>query len=314
MYNAGQEFTIIDRYFRQGFISGRDVVVPIGDDASVISDVLFQQQDWVQSIDTQIADVHFPAHAPANRIAARALRCAVSDLAAMGAKPHSFHLAITLPEMDEAWLESFSSGLSQTARQLHVGLLGGDTTRGNQLVITIAVQGSVPSGQCITRSNASADDDVWISGVVGAAACAVPIVIKDPTCKSIEADAYFFPSIDLALGESLRGVASACIDVSDGLLQDGQHIATQSQLAMVLNSELIPTHRPYGHKEWPLCLNGGDDYRLLFTAPQSRRQVLEKIPAIHRIGQMLPDEPEVVILRDQKPLDLSNIPPGYQHF
>ena len=314
MYKAGQEFTIIERYFRQGFTPGRDVVVPAGDDASVIGDTLFQQQDWVQSIDTQVADVHFPAHAPANRIAARALRCAVSDLAAMGARPHSFHLAITLPEADEAWLQSFSTGLSQTARQLHIGLLGGDTTRGKQLVITIAVQGSVPTGRCITRGNASADDDVWLSGVIGAAACAVPIVTKDPTCKSIEADAYFFPSIDIALGESLREVASACIDVSDGLIQDAMHIAEQSQLAMVLNSELLPTHRPYGHQQWQLCINGGDDYRLLFTASKDQRKLLEQIPAIHRIGQMLPDTPDVVILRDQKVLNMDNIPPGYQHF
>ena len=311
---TGREFEIIQQYFRQGFLPGRDVSVDIGDDASVICQSYFQGYDWVQSIDTQVADIHFPSNAPADRIACRALRCAVSDLIAMGATPHSFHLAITLPEANAEWLKAFSRGLSATAKQFKIALIGGDTTRGEALIITLAVQGRVPAGKAITRSGARAEDDVWISGSVGAAACALEKVLRDPSCKSVEADAYYYPSIDTVLGQSLIGTATACIDISDGLIQDALHIAQNSNLSMVLLSERIPTHKSIDDENWLLCLTGGDDYRLLFTAPHGERPNLDKIPAIRRIGYMIEDKPDVIILKDHQPMSLDIKETGYQHF
>ena len=155
------------------------IIFAVGDDASIVQ--VPNGYELVQSIDTQVADVHFPATAPAHLIAQRALRCAVSDLAAMGATPQAFHLALSLPKnTNQQWLESFSLGLRACANEYAIDLIGGDTTSSPTAVITIQVQGLVPAGSALTRSNAQENDDVWLSGEIGRSAACTPRNIRKP--------------------------------------------------------------------------------------------------------------------------------------
>ncbi len=310
------EFALIRDFFSSGFPSSRDTRLGVGDDCSVV--MPRPLCDLVQSIDTQVADVHFPANAPADLIAQRALRCAASDLAAMGAEPQGFHLALTLPNADMHWLADFSRGLREAADVLQLDLLGGDTTRGKQLVISISVQGWVTTGTALTRSGARPGDDVWVSGSIGAAALALPQVLANPADYSGLAHAYYFPDVQLPLGQALSGKATACMDISDGLLQDAAHIARASNVSLQLDADTIPTAVGSDDDRWQQCLTGGDDYQLLFTAPESYRRELQNLglghTALTRIGRVLSAGEQAVIL--QRSGDTLPLPAhaGFQHF
>lgn len=306
------EFSLIKEFFSQGFTRSVHTQLGIGDDCSIVRPP--EQQDLLQSIDTQVADVHFPATAPAHLIAARALRCAASDLAAMGATPASFHLALTLPQADNLWLRQFSQGLRQTAQELQLELIGGDTTYGQQLVISVAVQGFAPQGQALTRHGAQLGDDVWVSGTVGQAALALDEVLHNPASTEGFAAAYYFPRVHFQLGQQLRGIASACMDVSDGLLQDAQHLAQAADACLVLTGEQIPTAVTLEHPHWLRCLTGGDDYQLLFTAPTAQRSTLENSSQATRIGQVQKfDGQRIKLFTHGQPFALPQ-PLGFQHF
>lgn len=310
------EFALIQQFFSQGFVQHPCTSLAIGDDCSIVHPPA--HMDLVQSLDTQIADVHFPANAPANLIAERALRCAASDLAAMGAQPHGFHLALTLPEANISWLEAFSSGLKSAAAELDLQLLGGDTTKGPNLVISVAVQGWVPQGQALKRSGAQVGDDIWVSDVLGRAALALPLVLHDPADTSDLARSYYFPQVHFSLGQTLLGKSTACMDVSDGLLQDAGHIARASKVNLVLDAERIPTLADLRSQEWWLSLTGGDDYQLLFTAPTAYRSELmnlrQQYTGLCCIGRVQPMTEQAVILQLQGQ-ELSTAEPyGFQHF
>ena len=320
------EFDLINRCFRSGFPASPDTLTGIGDDASVVQPPA--SHTLVQSLDTQVADVHFPASAPAHLIAQRALRCAVSDLAAMGASAQGFFLGLTLPKGDTlsgspriAWLDDFAIGLREAAHDSGIALLGGDTTSGQQLVISCMVQGWIPASEpALLRSGAQPGDEVWVSGEIGHGALALPQVLKNPAYSQGFARQYYFPQPRIALGHALRGIASAAMDVSDGLIQDAGHIARASQLAMVLHGEHIPTAAGLGHPDWPTCLTGGDDYELLFTAPASQHADIQALShslslPLSCIGfsQPLTSERQAVELRlHGQPLTLSQT--GFQHF
>ncbi|WP_430460217.1 thiamine-phosphate kinase [Thalassolituus sp. LLYu03] len=312
------EFELIRRCFASGFPIATDTLLGIGDDCSIIRPP--HGYDLAQSIDTQVADVHFPAKAPARLIAQRALRCATSDLAAMGAAPQGFHLALTLPHSDSDWLDDFALGLRDTAHALRMPLLGGDTTRGPLLIVSISVQGWLPAGKGMTRSAARAGDDVWVSSRIGAAALALPLVLENPALEKDLARAYYRPEIQLTLAQRLLPLAHACMDISDGLLQDARHIARASLVDMVIDAAAVPTPVTQDDERWPVCFTGGDDYQLLFTAPADKREdilALNSIPgaACTRIGECLPAatlEPDVRLQLNGEPLVLSSA--GYQHF
>jgi thiamine-monophosphate kinase len=287
------EFSLIRRHFASGYPRSIHTALGIGDDASVVTPAAGMA--LAQSLDTQVADVHFPASAPAWLIAQRALRCAASDLAAMGASPQGFFLGLTLPRNDPQWLAGFASGLRACAHETGLALLGGDTTRGPVCVISIAVQGWLPIGengsvQGLYRHGAQAGDDIWVSGTLGTAALALPLVLDDPTCYHGMAQSYYFPQPRLALGIGLRSLASAAMDISDGLLQDAGHIALASHLDLHIDTALVPTANPAtGSPDWLTCLNGGDDYELLFCASASQREAIQQLASqldIHctRIG------------------------------
>ena len=329
------EFDLINRCFRSGFPTSPDTLTGIGDDASVVRPPV--DHTLVQSLDTQVADVHFPAQAPADLIAQRALRCAVSDLAAMGATAQGFFLGLTLPKGETIsgitrinWLDAFASGLRDAAHQSGIALLGGDTTSGQQLVISCMVQGWVPGNEsALLRSGAQPGDEVWVSGPIGRGALALPLVLKNPSYSQGFAQQYYFPEPRLQLGQALRGIATAAMDISDGLIQDAGHIARASQVRIQLQGEAIPTAVGLGHPEWLTCLTGGDDYELLFTAPASRHSDIEALArrlslTSSCIGVCLavadqnpentqsPPQNTVELLLEDRPLSL--IQTGFQHF
>ncbi|WP_221797797.1 thiamine-phosphate kinase [Oceanobacter mangrovi] len=313
------EFELIQSCFSEGYPVSPDTLLAIGDDASIV--IPPNGQRLVQSLDSQVADVHFPASAPANLIAQRALRCAVSDLAAMGARPQGFLLGLTLPDNQTAWLNDFASGLRAAAHECGISLIGGDTTRGQQLVISVMVQGWIDSAHTgLPRSAAQPTDDIWVSGVLGESALALPRILKQPDWQDGLARAYYFPQPRLALGQALHGIAHAAMDISDGLLQDAGHIAQASRLQLVLNGEQIPSAVALGHPDWPTCLNGGDDYELLFTAAVSQRLAIEQLSQqlhlpLSRIGHCQPcddGKAGVELLADGLPVTLAR--GGFQHF
>lgn len=310
------------------------IICGVGDDASIIQ--VPSGYELVQSIDTQVADVHFPASAPAQLIAQRALRCAISDLAAMGAKPQAFHLALSLPKnTSQTWLESFSSGLRSCANEYDIPLIGGDTTSSPTLVITLQVQGLVPAGKALTRDKAQVGDDVWLSGEIGRSAAALKNILATPEAFRENdnglAAAYYYPQAQIDLGQKLIGLASSAMDISDGLLQDASHIAKASLCCLNIESQNIPLNilsiEQFGQTQaLQFALRGGDDYQLLFTAPIAVRKKIDALNC-YRIGSVreLVQESdsnndsysdshsqEKWILLDDK--IIKNTSMGYQHF
>lgn len=268
---ALSEFELIARYFASPDFAVSDaegVLLGVGDDAALLR--LPPGEDLAVSVDTLVAGVHFPCDSSAEQIGHRALAVNLSDLAAMGARPLWFTLALTLPEADEAWLAGFSRGLAVLARRYHVALVGGDTTRG-PLSITIQVHGSVPAELALRRDGARAGDDVWVSGHPGTAALGLRQLLAGGP-RDEAACVFVAPVPRIALGLALRGLASAAIDVSDGLLADAGHIAGRSGVAIALERERLPFSPPLAALADPqdacaLALTGGDDYELCFTAP-----------------------------------------------
>lgn len=292
------EFELIRRYFSTLTASTHGVALGIGDDAAIL-DIAAGEQ-LVVTVDTSNADVHFPADADAFSIGWRALAVNLSDLAAMGATPHWFTLSLTLPSVDESWLAQFARGLAALADAHQVALIGGDTTRG-AMAVSIQAMGTVPVGQALKRSAALPGDLVYVSGSVGDAAAGL-VCYRDANAFSCSSshrefllERYLRPAPRLALGRALRGVAHACIDISDGLMADAGHIADRSGVGMVIAVESLPLSEAL--QSLPAAdrlsyqLGGGDDYELCFTVPPSRAAQLEMLAAgagvrVTRIGEV----------------------------
>jgi thiamine-monophosphate kinase len=262
------EFNLINQYFAR--LAGRHasrVAVPIGDDCAVVD--LPADQRLAVSSDTLVAGVHFPAEASADQLAQRAVAVALSDLAAMGATPLGITLSLTLRSADQTWLEDFSRGLEQVLDRYQVPLLGGDTTRG-PLTVGVQVLGTLPLDQCLTRANAPPGDKVFVSGTLGDGAAALALIERRESFSDSVYLLYRFfqPTARIELGRGLLGLASAAIDVSDGLLADVGHIARRSMVGIRLYTDTLPFSATVeGHKsagDW--ALSGGDDYELCFTA------------------------------------------------
>jgi thiamine-monophosphate kinase len=233
-------------------------------------------EELLLSVDTLVESVHFPkAYSPA-LLARRALAVCVSDLAASGASPLAFTLALTLPVVDENWLCEFSAALAQAASAFGVVLVGGDTTRG-PLCMSLQVMGSAPAGQALLRSGAQIGDLIYVSGSVGDAHAALACLGQAP--QNLNDDQryllarYHAPTPRLALGFKLRNLATAAIDISDGLAADLTHIVNASGVAAVLNVQNLPISPALQRTASAVdsALSGGDDYELCFTVPASRR-------------------------------------------
>lgn len=286
------EFEIIERYFNTAeFQCDRLnwVIRGNGDDAAVLR--VPEGMELVCSVDTLVADRHFPEASAAFDVGYRSLAVAVSDLAAMGASPAGFFLAMSLPNNQACWVSGFADGLLKASRAFQIPLLGGDTTQG-PLTITLHVQGWVPRGCALLRSGAQSGDRIFVSGYLGQAAAALSQVIEEPKPNTALKRCYFQPSPRIALGEKLRGLASACIDISDGLLQDLEHICRSSGVSAHIDFTALPlcdqlkaaadhavsvsdsvfpetVEAPMDNLvRWMLA--GGDDYELCFTVPESK--------------------------------------------
>lgn len=319
---ASDEFSLIERFFRYGVGPGDGVRIGIGDDGALLS--VTPGEELVVTVDTLVADVHFPAAGGAADIAQRALRVNLSDLAAMAATPRWFLLALTLPAADEHWLADFASGLAEAANAYGCTLVGGDTTRG-PLAVAITALGTVPVGTTLSRSGAAAGDWVLVTGSLGGAAAALAEMQERGGCRARSADLdarYWRPEPQLAAARALRGLASAAIDVSDGLLADLGHIARASGLGAELSLEALPLDAAAAARfgverarEW--ALGAGDDYELCFTvAPQRAGEVQALIAAgglnATRIGQVVAETGVRVRDRHGRWLDIAQT--GYRHF
>jgi len=279
------EFDLIDRFFTSRFAHlAKEVPLGIGDDCALLSGD--GAHDLAVSSDTMVEGTHFFADVDPFKLGHKCLAVNLSDLAACGARPKAFTLALTLPSLDEAWLEAFSSGLLALAQQHGCALIGGDTTRG-PLNIGITIFGEVPKGQALKRAGAQVGDDLYVSGTLGDARWALlglqGRVKMDPETLKATRQRLEMPEPRVALGMALRGVAHAAMDLSDGLVGDLRHLLKASQkgaridVQRMLKSELLSNalraRAPQDALE--MVLKGGDDYELLFSAPQAQRAHIE---------------------------------------
>lgn len=314
------EFELIRRFFAAARCAqpGEGVALGIGDDCALLELPVGEQ--LAISTDTLVAGSHFPLEHDPYLLGQRALAVSASDLAAMGATPIGFTLALTLPAADLAWLEGFSSGLEAMAQQCGMILLGGDTTRG-PLSLGMTVFGRVPRGQALTRAGARAGDLLCVGGDLGDAAGALPLVLGERTECDAVAQAlltrYWKPQPQLALGLALRGRATAALDISDGLLADCEHIARASGVALHIEQARVPLSpalRAFAGAEALRCaLSGGDDYRLAFTLPaESLANLQACFPDVTVIGRVAVGEG--VHLHDEQGAECLPSIRGYQHF
>lgn len=261
------EFDMIQRFFAPLSVAKPNISIGIGDDAAVVK--IKSRHELVVSTDTLIAGVHFFKGADPKHIAHKALVSNLSDLAAMGAKPLWYTLALTLPQAEEDWLIRFSQGLKEYAEHFDVVLVGGDTTQGPTLVITITVMGTVPQGKAITRSGAKPGDSIFVTGTLGDAGYA------------LHGNQNYQATPRLKAGMSLQTIASAMIDISDGFSADLNHILEASQVGATVELAHIPLSKPLiqalpQKQALALALSAGDDYELCFTVPEKNLSKLEK--------------------------------------
>lgn len=315
------EFELIRRYFAAAACArpGGELSLGIGDDCALLA--LPTGEQLAVSTDTLVAGVHFPDSCDPFLLGQRALAVAVSDLAAMGAAPMAFTLALALPEARADWLEGFARGLERMAAQCAIRLAGGDTTRG-PLCLTLTVLGRVPTGQALTRAGARPGDLLCVGGVLGEAAGALPLVLGQASLPTEQAAPllarYWAPAPQLALGQALRGRASAALDISDGLLADCNHIASASGVALVIEQARVPLSprlcQAFGPTRALDCaLSGGDDYLLAFTLPSTELADLQAEGwPVWPIGRVEPGSG--VRLLDEHGAVLPQPRIGYNHF
>ena len=310
------EFELIERFFKR---PARKAALGVGDDCA-----LLRPSEGMQlaiSSDMLVEGRHFLSTVDARRLGHKALAVNLSDLAACGAEPLGFTLALSLPRADETWLSGFAQGLLDLADVHDCELIGGDTTQG-PLNICITVFGEVPPGDALLRSNAQAGDDIYIRGTVGDARMALEAFRGT---LALDADTFTHararmeePTPRVALGIALRAIANAAVDISDGLLGDLGHILRQSGVGAQIDTQWLHhvtrfRDRPAGlspqlatlplNRRLDFALAGGDDYELCFTAPVNQRELVhaaawETDTAITRIGRITA-EPGLTVLDPQ---------------
>ncbi|MDR0280298.1 MAG: thiamine-phosphate kinase [Paucimonas sp.] len=315
------EFELIRQFFAAAPCAqgGEGIALGIGDDCALLAPTPGEQ--LAISTDTLVAGVHFPAVSDPFLLGQRSLAVAASDLAAMGATPLAFTLALTLADTDPDWLRDYARGLSQMARQCGLNLIGGDTTRG-PLSLTMTVFGRVPVGQALTRGGAQPGDLVCVGGELGNAAGALPLVLgereADATLAGPLLSHYWSPPPQIALGQALRGKATAALDISDGLLADCGHIAKASAVALRLELERLPLGAALTgflglDAARQAALAGGDDYVIAFTLPPAELDgLLAAGWPVHVVGRV--EAGSGVSLHDAAGQDITPAVRGYQHF
>jgi len=284
------EFELIGKYFSHLGAQRSDVRIGVGDDGAVFMPPA--SRELVIVTDSLVEGVHFPSGSAPASIGHRAFAVNLSDLAAMGAEPAWALLALTLPRVDETWLAQFARAAGDLCRRHAVALIGGDTTRG-PLTITVTMMGIVPIGVALERKGGQPGDAIFVSGSPGDAAAGLALEqnrlhVPDPMSAQILRDRFLFPTPRCEVGISLRGLASACIDVSDGLGGDLEKLCAASGCGAEVDAAALPVSdslcgavgrelaREY-------ALTGGDDYELLFTVPLARLGAMT-IAIAHGLG------------------------------
>ena len=262
------EFDLIRDYFVRASAEGSGVAVGIGDDGAVLTPS--PGNDLVKVIDTMVEDVHFPAGMSPADIGYRAVAINLSDIAAMGAEPCWMTLALSMPSASADWLAEFAEGMFNAANEFGVELVGGDTTHARQLVVTVQMTGEVAAGKALRRNGACVGDTVYVTGTVGDAAAGLDGLLKGNPVRELVAR-FARPSARVAYGKQLLDVASAAIDISDGLYADLQKLLSASGVGAELDLARLPmsaalTENFTDERRRSLVLAGGDDYELCFTA------------------------------------------------
>lgn len=278
------EFELIEKYFTpRTKRTGTGVIVGVGDDCSLLK--TSSDKRLAVSVDTLVSEVHFPVDASAENIAQRALRVCLSDLAAIGADARWFTLALTLPEINETWLSAFSLALNEAAKEFDCVLVGGDTTKG-PLTISIQVIGEVREQDALLRSTASPGDSIYVTGSLGDAAAALALINGKLKVESEITEyllqRFYRPQPCFHAVKKIQGLASAAIDISDGLLADLAHICKQSHVGAEVDLQQLPysfelekCSSEEQREAW--ALSGGDDYELCFTVSEDKVQLIDEM-------------------------------------
>jgi thiamine-monophosphate kinase len=317
------EFDLIARYFTR---PARRSPLGVGDDCALLQPAPGMQ--LAVSTDLLVEGRHFLSTVDPRALGHKALAVNLSDLAACGARPLAFTLSLALPQVDEAWLAAFAEGLFALSDAHACDLVGGDTTRG-PLAISITVFGEVPAGQALLRSGAQAGDDVWVSGTLGDARLALEafrgtISLPQPVFAAARTRLEW-PQPRVALGLALRGIATAAIDISDGLLGDLGHVLERSRVGATIEAASAPRLLAAARDGFALdaarieelVFAGGDDYELAFTAPAGQRAAIEAAAAeaqtaVCRVGRI--DAGSGLRLVDAQGRPLARRFAGFDHF
>ena len=318
------EFQLIQQFFQreQAEQPAEGVLLGIGDDCALLQIPAGKQ--LAVSVDTLVSGVHFPVDADPELIAERALRTNLSDLAAMGADPLWFTLALTLPEATDEWLRSFSRGLFKCAHEFGIALVGGDTTSG-PLSITIQVMGAVEPKNTLRRDAANIGDFVLVTNCVGDGAAALAAIQNAQVFADEHAEylqqRFYRPVPRLYEAGLIRELASSALDISDGLVADLQHICDASDLGAVIDVENLPlspalTSLNNDSQAYQWALSGGDDYELCFTVAPEKMADIAMLIAQGKlqatvIGEMIAGN-KVICEYEGEPFTLTKT--GYQHF
>lgn len=320
------EFSLIERIRELTAQPRDDVRLGIGDDAAVLA--VPGGQELAVAIDTLVEGIHFPPGTDATDIGWKALAVNLSDLAAMGATPAWALLALTLPTPDQMFVDAFATGFAQLAQPHRLALVGGDTTRG-PLSISVAVHGFLPPGKALVRSGAKVGDAVLVTGTLGDAAAGLHALGNPFAADDSRASARDFlvarlnrPTPQLAAGSALRGLAHACIDISDGLVADLGHLCAASGVGAEIDAALMPLSPAMlamydDASAQQFALTGGDDYELCFTVPMARladvQSDLSRLGCgFTRIGRIV--EGDGVKVRDADGAWMDTGKAGWNHF
>lgn len=296
------------------------------DDAAILTPPA--GHELVTTVDALVEGVHFLGTDPPDLIAKKSVRVNLSDLAAKGAEPAGYLLALILPETkdmakDMKWLRAFAHGLEEDQKTFGIPLLGGDTaSTPGPLMISITAFGWVPNGEMIRREGARAGDFVFVSSTIGDAGGGLAC-LKEEKENADLIRRYRLPEPRLALGRELRGLASACLDVSDGLIADLGHIAGVSKVRIAVDADAVPRSKAlralWGESEEALvrAVTAGDDYELAFTAPSSKRDAVHKAAAragvaVSEIGRV--EAGEGIVLRNRAGQEIPVARRGWTHF
>lgn len=279
---ACSEFDLISRYFDRIKHFRRDVKLGIGDDCALLT--VAEKQILAVSTDTLVSGIHFlPDINPAD-LGCKALAVNLSDLAAMGAAPAWLSLALTIPEVDEDWLQAFSDSLFEQLNYYHMQLIGGDTTRG-PLSMTLTIQGLIPDGHALKRKGACTGDWIYVTGTLGDSAAGLAVIqghlhVVDARARDYLVGRHLRPQPRLLQGQALRDLASSAIDISDGLIADLKHLLKASKCGACINLDALPLSHILSRcvdaeQALFLGLTGGEDYELCFTAPEINSSALK---------------------------------------